>query len=61
MTNKTIQDRLSFFALAGTRDRIHENRMFTNRRRKQKSSALLDAQRVEKDLNVRPSVQLSLF
>ncbi len=61
MTNNTIQDKLSFFALAGTRDVIYENRMVKNKRRKLSTPIIVDNIEVNEDLVSNNIIQLSLF
>lgn len=61
MTNNTIQDKLSFFALKGTRDVIHENRMVINRRRRHSARISVNGLEAKNGLEVKKSIQLSLF
>lgn len=61
MTNNTIQDKLSFFALEGARDVIHENRLFNNRRRRHSTPIMANNIEGNNGLEVKKSVQLSLF
>ena len=61
MTNNTIQDKLSFFALEGTREVIHENRMFNNRRRRPSTPRNANGIKANNVLEVKKSIQLSLF
>ena len=61
MTTNTIQDKLSFFAMAGTRDIIHENRMVKHTKRRKSRSGIVDKKQGDKDLVVNHSIQLSLF
>jgi hypothetical protein len=61
MTNNTIQDKLNFIALAGTRDVIYENRMVNNKRRR--LSTLIIAKDIGANIGLvaKNSIQLSLF
>ena len=61
MTNNTIQDKLSFFALAGTRDVIYENRMVNSKRRKLSTPIIVDNIGVNDGLVSNNTIQLSLF
>jgi hypothetical protein len=61
MTTNTIQDKLSFFAMAGTRDIIYENRMVKHTRRSKSRSGVTDKKQDDKGLVVNHSIQLSLF
>lgn len=61
MTNKTIQDSLNFFALAGTKNVAHENRMFTQRKRKPIAPNLSEAVQTKNCIEVKRNIQLSLF
>ena len=61
MTNNTIQDKLSFFAFEGTRDVIYENRMVNNRRRRHSAPIIVNNIEANNSLEVKKSIQLSLF
>ena len=61
MTNNTIQDKLNFFALAGTRDVIYENRMVNNKRRRLSTPIIVKDIEPTKGLGSQNSIQLSLF
>ena len=61
MINKTIHDKLNFFALAGTRDVIYENRMVNNRRRRLSTPVIVKDIEANKGLESKNSIQLSLF
>jgi len=61
MTINTIQDKLNFFALAGTRDVIYENRMVINKRRRLSTPIIAKKSEANKGLVVKNSIQLSLF
>ena len=61
MTINTIQDKLNFFALAGTRDVIYENRMVNNKRRRLSTPIIAKDIEANKGLVAKNSIQLSLF
>ena len=61
MTNSMIQEKLSFFALAGTRDVLHENKMVIKRRRRRSTPIVTDDLEANRGLKVIKSIQLSLF
>ena len=61
MTNSMIQEKLSFFALAGTRDVIYENRMVNNKRRRLSTPIIVKDIESTKGLGSQNSIQLSLF
>jgi len=61
MTNNTIQDKLNFFALEGTRDVKHENRIFNIRRRRHSASSIAKDIGTNDGLKIKKSIQLSLF
>ena len=61
MTNNTIQDKLNFIALAGTRDFIYENRMVNNKRRRLSTPIIAKDIEANIGLVAKNSIQLSLF
>ena len=61
MAINTIQDKLTFFALAGTRDVIYENRMVNNKRRRLSTRIIVKDIEANKGLESKNSIQLSLF
>jgi len=61
MTNTAIQDKLNFFALAGTKDVIYENRMVNNRRRRLSTPVIVKDNEDNKGLESKSSIQLRLF
>ena len=61
MTINSIQDKLNFFALAGTRDVIYENRMVNNKRRRLSTPVIVKDIEANKGLESKNSIQLSLF
>ncbi len=61
MTINAIQDKLNFFALAGTRDVIYENSMVINKRRRHSTPIIAKGIEANKDLEYKNSIQLSLF
>jgi len=61
MTINTIQNKLNFFALAGTRDVIYENRMVNNNRRRLSTPIIVKDIKANKGLESKNSIQLSLF
>ncbi|MBT8298788.1 MAG: hypothetical protein HKP42_02625 [Maribacter sp.] len=61
MENKTIQDKLSFFAMAGAKDVVFENRRVSNRRRKTSTPIIVEKRRFNDGLLSKNAIQLSLF
>ncbi len=61
MANNTIQDKLNFFALAGTRDVIYENRMVNNKRRRLATPIIIKDIEANNCLESKNNIQLSLF
>jgi hypothetical protein len=61
MENKTIQDKLSFFALAGTRDTFFEKRRVTKRRGQKSAPGVIGNIGVNEGLLSKNAIQLSLF
>ncbi|MBD0776459.1 hypothetical protein HPE56_01530 [Maribacter sp. ANRC-HE7] len=61
MTNTTIQDKLGFFAQAGTREVLSGNKMVNIILARTNTRPVLAKKGVDKDRFARNSVQLSLF
>ncbi|MGB5499329.1 MAG: hypothetical protein WBM77_10405 [Maribacter sp.] len=61
MINNTIQDKLTFIAVAGTRDVTNENKMVNNKRSKFSTPTIVNNIVVNKGLGSKNSIQLRLF
>ena len=61
MAINTIQDKLNFFALAGTKDVIYENRIVNNIRRRLSTPIISNDIEANKGPESKNSIQLSLF